>query len=211
MGRWDTSDAWWYSGTGKLRTRYRDTADEAGGQVLAQGAQLAPHSHRWQMTRGLPCGLLRGNQDWQGRQDSNPRPAVLETWRSVRCAPRLRNPCAVREDRRCLDSRFLQRRCSSRHRRDRRLHALIASTAGARTGEDYIISAPSASLAPELPFRPLAGGRYTSRSSASAISTCLGMPIWRYMAMASVSSRNALSRSPGASRSMSTAPYWARV
>jgi len=29
---------------------------------------------------------------------------------------------------------------------------------------------------------------HSSPSSASAISTCLGMPIWRYMEMASVSS-----------------------
>ncbi len=43
------------------------------------------------------------SKNWQGRQDSNPRPAVLETAPSLRCPTYLRTPCAVRQDRKCLD------------------------------------------------------------------------------------------------------------
>ena len=75
-------------------------------------------------------------------------------------------PCAVRQDRRCLDRRFLQRRCSSRRRRDRRLREPLTRAAGARTGEDYNISAQSASLTPEVPVRTTGPGTWQGRPTA---------------------------------------------
>ena len=49
--------------------------------------------------KGGCYGVVRGN--WQGRQDSNPRPTVLETWSPERCAARYATPSAVRQDRGC--------------------------------------------------------------------------------------------------------------
>jgi transposase InsO family protein len=80
----------------------------------------------------------------------------------------------------------------------RLLESGVLDEATARRLEEQFLAINPAQLQREIrPYPP------TSRSSASAISTCFGMPMRRYISIASVSSRNALSRSPGASRSMS--------
>ena len=46
------------------------------------------------------------SRHWQGRQDSNPRPAVLETGCCLRYARVSKSPWAVRQDRWCLDRNY---------------------------------------------------------------------------------------------------------
>jgi len=75
---------------------------------------------------------------WQGRQDSNPRPAVLETSGSMPCAPRLRNPCAVRQDRRCLDRNYSTPIMRSAPARARGIPGGIRSGSGSRGRADLL-------------------------------------------------------------------------
>jgi len=104
-------------------------------------------------------------QTWQGRQDSNPRPAVLETFRSMRCAPYLGTHALCAKTAAVWTEDHLRPRLFAR-RRDRRLREPLTRAAGARTGEDYNISAQSASLTPELPVRTTGPGTWQGRPTA---------------------------------------------
>ena len=108
---------------------------------------------------------------WQGRQDSNPRPAVLETWRSLRCAPYLPTHALCAKTAAVGTEDHLRPRLFAR-RRDRRLREPLTRAAGARTGEDYNISAQSASLTPELTVRGLIHPEWGDRL---VISCCVSL------------------------------------
>ena len=110
------------------------------------------------------CGHLRF-WHWQGRQDSNPRPAVLETFRSMRCALYLGTHALCAKTAAVWTEDHLRPRLFAR-RRDRRLREPLTRAAGARTGEDYNISAQSASLTPELPVRTTGPGTWQGRPTA---------------------------------------------
>src|SRR3990170_7740971 len=116
------------------------------------------------------CGHLRF-WHWQGRQDSNPRPAVLETFRSMRCAPYLGTHALCAKTAAVWTEDHLRPRLFAR-RRDRRLRDPLTRAAGARTGEDYNISAKSASLTPELTVRGLIHPEWGDRL---VISCCVSL------------------------------------